>query len=591
MSEMSSPGKVVRFGEFEVDLQAGCLFKHGVKVRLREQVFIALSVLLEHAGEVVTREQLRRRLWPGDVFVDFELNLYTIIAKLREALGDSAENPRYIETLPKRGYRLLTVPSEDGSLASAPQRKIRVVVLPFLNVGGDPAEEYFGDAMVEEIITALCQVAPEHLAVIARTTSMHYKHGKKDVGHIARELGVDYIVEGSVIRDRKKLTTNIQLIQTADQTQVHARKYDARLGDIFEVSNRAALAIAASIGIAQEPEDKPVRSPVGAQVRRKPTEDLTAYREYIQARSFMSKLTVEGFVEAQRLLERSVERDPGFALAYDALAENNWYLGYLGYTPPRKAFSAGITQALRALEIDNTRAETHALLGQFHKTIEYNWPEVRREMTLALRLDPASPIVRQRYAVSDLMPNGRIGEAIAEIEHSLQLDPFSLMTQGWLGVMLVLARQWDRAFDQAHILLQLDPNVPWGHFILGVAYRAKQMYEEAITSLKMAMKVSGGMPFLIGWLGLTLGRSGKPAEARALLESLHAKAAHEYVPPTNFAFTYLGLAEMDSAFVWLDRAVEECDQLMMPIKSYAFFDPIRADPRFPALLRKMNLEP
>jgi TolB-like protein len=591
MRDRGSRQKVIRFGEFEVDLQAGCLFKQGVKVRLREQSFTVLSILLEHAGEVVTREQLQGRLWPGGVFVDFELNLNTIVARLREALGDSAEHFRYIETLPKRGYRFLATPSECVASELAPHRRVRLIVLPFTNVSRNPAEEYFSEAMTDEVITALCQLAPEHMAVIARTTAMHYKRSDRGVARIARELGLDYVVEGGVRRSEDQVVMNVRLIQTTDQTHIFARKYAAELRDMFNVINCVASDIADSIGITVGPEDKRAGLLVGRQVHKKPTEDLLAYNEYIQARYYMGKPTAEGFVEAKQCLERAVERDPEFALAYDALAEINWMLGYFGFIPPRKAFSDGIVQALRAIEIDNTLAETHALLAGFHKTIEYNWPEVHREMAIALRLDPASALVRLRYAICDLMPHGRLEEAITEIEHALESDPLSLQTQAWLGVMLVLAHKWDLAIDQAHLLLQLDPSALWGHFVIAVAYRGKKMFEKAIAAQRMATKASGDAASMIGWLGLALGLSGNAATARYWLDHLHAKAAKVFVPPTSFAWIHLGLGEIDAAFEWLDRSVNECDQLMMPIKSYEFFDPIRSDPRFHALLRKMNLEP
>jgi TolB-like protein len=591
MRESGSPKKVIRFGEFEVDLQAGCLIKRGIKIRLREQLFQVLSMLLEHTGEVVTREELQKRLWPGDVFVDFELNLNTIMARLREVLGDSAEHPHYIETLPKRGYRFLATVSEGAASEPALQRRVRLVVLPFSNISGNPAEEYFSDAMTDEVIIALCQLSPEHLAVIARTTAMHYKRSEKGVSRIGRELGVDYVVEGGVRRSEDQVVMNVQLIQTTDQTHVFARKYAAELRDMFNVVNCAASDIADSIGITAVPGDKAPGLSAGRRALKNPTEDLAAYNEYIQARYHMGKVSAEGFALAKQHLEKTIALDPEFALAYDGLAEINWMLGYLGFILPRIAFSDGIMQALRAIEIDNMLAETHALLGAFHKTIEYNWPEVHREMALALRLDPTSPLVRLRYAVSDLMPHGRLEEAISEIEHALESDPMSLLTQAWLGVMFVLAHKWDLAIDQAHVLLQLDPSAVWGHFVMAVAYRGKKMFEKAITAQRMATEVSGDGAPMIGWLGLTLGLSGNTAEARSLLNRLHAKAAKGYVPPTSFAWIYLGLGEIDTAFEWLDRSVDECDQFMMPIKSYEFFDPIRGDPRFLALLRKMNLEP
>jgi TolB-like protein len=492
MTETISSPRVVRFGDFEVDLQSGCLFKQGVKIRLRGQVFVALSALLEHAGEVVTREQLQRLLWPGDITVDFELNLNTIIANLRGALGDSAENPRYIETLPKRGYRFLAAISEDSDYRPTPQRQVRLVVLPFSNVSNDPAEEYFNDAMTEEVITALCQFAPDDLAVIARTTAMHYKHCEKDVAHIGRELGVDYVVEGGARRSGDRVAINIKLVKASDQTHILARKYDTEMRNIFSVVNGAASEIADRIGVPATPQDERAGMPAGGQALRKPTEDLVAYNEYIQARFEMEKFRAEGFVTARRHLERAVALDPEFSLAYDALAEIDWMLGYLGYVEPRKAFSDGIMRTLRALEIDNSRAETYALLGAFHKTVEYNWPEVHREMALALQLDPASPLVRLHYAISELMPHGRVEEGIFEIRQALDSDPLSMLAQGWLGIMLVLAHKWDQALDQGGLLLELYPSEIWGHFVNSVAYRGKRLFEEAIAAQRAALEASGG---------------------------------------------------------------------------------------------------
>ncbi|MBN2265987.1 MAG: winged helix-turn-helix domain-containing protein [Candidatus Aminicenantes bacterium] len=591
---MSSPDpsqKGLRFGEFEVDLESGSLFNRGVRVRLRAQLFKILSALLERPGEVVAREELQRRLWPGDTVVDFEINLNTLVARLREALGDSAARPRYIETLPKRGYRFLADVSERPAPEAAPPRRVRIAVLPFVNVGGDPAEEYFGDAMTDEIITALCRIAPRELAVIARTTVIHYKRSDKDVAQIGRELDVSHVVEGAVRRDGDRVSMSVQLIQAADQTHVFAQKYEAEMRAIFEAVNDAASDIAGHIAGPAVPENEPGGRTAGGRHLRKPTEDPVAYNEYIQARHEMGKFRPESFGTARRQLERAVALDPEFALAHNALAEIDWLLGYLGYIEPRKAFSDGIMRALRALEIDGSRAETHALLGSFHKAVEYNWPGVRREIAIALRLDPASPLVRLHYAISELMPHGRVEEAIFEIQQALDPDPLSLLTQGWLGIMLVLAHRWDQALDQGRLLLELYPGELWGHFVNMVAYRGMRLLEKSAAAGHAAVKASGEAASQIGWLGLTLGLGGKTAEARSLLERLHTRAAQGYVPPTSFAWIHLGLGETDAAFGWLDRAVDACDQYMMPTKSYEFFDPIRSDPRFLALLRKMNLEP
>jgi TolB-like protein len=572
MPDSASPPKLVRFGNFEVDLPAGHLRKHGIKLKLADQSFEVLAILLEHAGEVVTREDLRRRLWPEDVFVDFDNNLNTAIARLREALSDSANHPLLIETLPRRGYRFV------ASLSQPAPAIPRLLVLPFANLSGDPAQEYFSDAMTEEIIGALAGLAPDHLAVIARTTAMHYKGSQKDITQIGRELAVDYVVEGSVRRLDDRIVVSVQLIQVSDQTHLWTNRYDSELRDLFSMESAAAQAIAGQLGIAPR------------RAARKSTEDLAVYNLYIQGRYHLFKGTPEDMAKAKLYLEEAIARDPEFALAYDSLAEIYWYWGFLGFAPPREACSAGMFCALRAVEIDNTLAETHALLGMYRKELDYAWPEVQREMGLALQLNPASPLVRTRYAVSGLLPHGRIEEAIAEMERAVELDPLSPFIRIWLGIMLWLGRDYDGAIEQAQMLLELDPASYMSHFAAGLYYREKGMFEEAIAAHRRSVELSGGSPLMLGWLGLALAQSGKTAEARAILDRLHMIAREAYVPPTSFAWIHLGLGERDDAFLWMDRAVDGRDHMMGPLKTYPFLDPIRADPRYLALLRKLNLE-
>jgi TolB-like protein/Tfp pilus assembly protein PilF len=578
---------IVRFDCYEVDLSAGQLYKHGIKISLRDKSFQVLVTLLEHPGEVVTREDLRRQLWREEVFVDFDNNLNTAVARLREALSDSADRPHFIETLPKRGYRFLENVSKAPKVAEEhPAKRARMVVLPFVNMSGDPTQEYFSDAMTDEMITALAGLAPEQLAVIARTTAMHYKGSHKDVSRIGRELSVDYVVEGGVRRTNGQVGINLQLIQTSDQTHLFARKYDCTLRDLFTVEDSIAHAIAAHIHIVPQ-LDKAQSALV--KPARKPTDDIAAYDAYIRGRYHLYK-TSEGYAKAKGFFEEAIARDPNFALAYDGLAEVYWWIGFMGFMRPKDAFSAGVFPALRAIEIDPTLGETHALVASFRKELDYNWPEVERETKLALELNPTSPIVRSR-TMSWLMPHGRLAEAVAELETALEYDPLNLHTRCWLAVMHWLARHYDRAVEQVQRVLEVDPNYPMGHFVLGQTRTMERKFEEAIPALRKAVELYGGAPMVMGWLGLALGQSANEAEARSLLERLHAIATQAYVPATSFALVHLALGEIDEAFTWLVRAIEERDPIIVPIKSYPFFDPLRNDPRFHALLRKMNLEP
>jgi TolB-like protein/tetratricopeptide (TPR) repeat protein len=577
---------IVRFDCYEVDLAAGRLCRRGIKVPLRDKSFALLAALLEHPGEVVTRIDLRRRLWDDDVFVDFDNNLNTVLGRLREALNDSGEHPRFIETLPKRGYRFIAevqhvpFPPADVSMC-----RPRLLVLPLVNLCGDPDEEYFSDAFTDEIITAIAALSPQHLGVIARTTAMRYKGSRKDVEQIGHELAVDYVVEGSVIRADGRITVNVQLIQVRDQTHLFAGKYDAETRDVFKVHNCIAQAIGTHIpsvdptvraGIAEMPQH----------MRGNPTKDIVAYNLYLQGRFRMYR----DVASAKPYFEHAVAHDPQFALAYDGLAEYYFWAGHVGLMPPKEAFSAGLWAALRALEIDNTLAETHALLGQFCKMRDYDWSEVQREFTLALKLNPASLLVKFRHAISGLMPLGRLDEAAAELETVLDLDPLNLEARRWLALVHWWRRDYDHAIEQAKLILAVDSNYPTAHVLIGVVRCAERKFDEAVSELRKCVELSNRAPVWLGWLGLGLAQKGDIAESRALLAQLHAAADEKYIPASCFAWIHLGLGELEQAFAWMNRAVDERDPMMTPIRSYPFFDPIQADPRFAALLRKMNLE-
>jgi TolB-like protein len=591
---------VVSFSRFEADLDSGQLRKNGTRIRLRPQCFQVLTWLIEHAGQLVTREELKRKLWPDEVFVDFEKSLNTAVAQLREVLGDSAERPRFIETLPRRGYRFIgeVHARRPPAAAGRESSRARLIVLPFLNLSGDAAQEYLSDALTDEIIAALANLAPKRLAVIARTTAMHYKGSQKDVAAIDRALRVDYVVEGALHHAGDRVAVNAQLIRTSDQAHVFARRYEADRSDIFRMLNSLAQDLAAHIDVPG-PAGKTREGLPRTQIRRKPTEHPAAYNEYILGQYLIQKGTPEAVAGARQHFEEAIKRDPEFALAHIALADLYSWFGYAGYMCPRDAFAVGITYALRAVEIDDTLAEAHVVLAEYHKQLSYNWPAADREMARALELNPASPFVRSRRAVVILMPHNCIDEAVSEIERALESDPFSAFSRTWLGLFHLFRRDYEQAIKEARPLLGLEPTSCWPHFIMGAAYRQQyvvasmaghsrpDLAAEAISEHKKAHELAPGTDLLLGWLGLALGLCGRKDEARAVLQRFQ-QCGH-YTLPTNFAHVYLGLGEVDAAFEWLDRAVEERDQLIMPILSYAHYDPIRQDPRFAVLLRKMNL--
>lgn len=590
---------LVRFDGFELDLAGGQLRKRGVRIELRDQPFQVLAALLERPGQVVTREDLKRRLWSDGVVVDFDNGLNISIARLRAVLGDSADRPRFIETLPKRGYRFIGDVSPQRQPAPAgPAVRPRLVVLPFVNLGGDPGEDYVSDAVTDEVITEIAALAPDHLGVIARTTAMRYKGARKDVAQCRRELNVDYVVEGGVRRDRGRLSITVQLIRAVDQTHLFARRYEAGLSDVFALRSQMAGEIAAHIdapGLAGEAR----RRSAAAHGRRTPTESLPAYNEYIQGRYLTDRMTPEATERAMRHFERAIELDREFAPPHVAMALLYSHFGYTGYMRPKDAYSLGFPYARRAVELDDGLADAHAMLAEYDAALDYDWPAAIREMAKALELDPGSPLARSRNALAILMPHNRMTEAVAELERALELDPLAGLTRCWLGVMRALARDYDRAIEEARIMDELEAASCWPPFIRGISYRQKyfeasrhgrlrpDFAKEALEGHRRAAELGSGAEMFLGWLGFALGVCGNKEEARAVADRLHH--SDRYVLPSCLAHVHYGLGEIDAAFEWFDRAVEERDQNMMMFASFPHLDPVRGDPRNAALLRKMKL--
>jgi|DewCreStandDraft_4_1066084.scaffolds.fasta_scaffold14416_3 TolB-like protein/DNA-binding winged helix-turn-helix (wHTH) protein/Tfp pilus assembly protein PilF len=576
MAAAVPPGCALRFAGFSVDPSTGRLYRGATRIPLRGKSFEVLLALLEQPGRVVTRDQLRRRLWPDDVFVDFENNLNTAVARLREALNDRAARPKYIETIPRRGYRFIgqLIPP----LAGAGKGPVRLIVLPLANLSGDPSQDHFCDALTEDLIADLSAMAPRELAVIARTTAMFYRTCSADIARIGRELNVHYAVESSLRVSGQDFRFVVQLIRTSDQMHVWAQAYEAPLAQLLRVKSAAAREIARQAGA--NPAEPPPR----------PAPDPAAYRLYLEGRFRMAQLTRESMTQAAGLLEEAMARDPGFAPAYDALSELLWWQGFLALVHPREAFGRGLWLAHRAVEIDPGLAETHALLGMYLKEIDYGWDEVARQMQRALDLNPSSSVVRFRNALSGLMPHGRLSEATAELERALELDPLSVQIRMWLAQILHFARDNERAETEIHAALQMDPGFCWNHHVLGQIQLALGRYPAAIGAFRQGAALSGNHPIILGWLGMALAMCGGEAEARAVLESLRQAAAAAYIPPTSLAWIHLGLGEADAAFRCMFEAVEQRDPIIVPLKSYWFLDPLRADQRYGELLRRLRLD-
>ncbi len=453
-----------------------------------------------------------------------------------------------------------------------------IAVLPFRNMSGETEDSYLCEGLAEEIINALTRVAG--IRVIARTSAFAVARAELDIREIGARLEVDNVLQGSVRRAGNRVRVTAQLVTTGDGAHLWSERYDREMVDVLNLEDEIAATIASRLQVDL----------AHGRDARRPAVDIEAHSAYLEGRYYFARGTPESLAAAKACYERAIAVDPGSALAYDSLAELYWYLGFFGSMPPREAFSQSTWHAVRALELDDALAETHALLGMLRKELDYNWAEVDRELSRALDLSAESPLVHLRHAISGLLPHGRVEEAMAEVEHVLRADPLSLFVRWWLGTMAFLAHRYERVIEEGRHIAALDSAQFFGHWLLGMGLDASGSHAEAVAALERAHGLSGGSSFTLGFLAYGYGSAGRSEDAHGLLQQGKEAAVTGYVPPSVFALGYIGLGEWDAAFEWMDRAIETRDPIIMPIRTFPFLDSVRGDVRYGALLKKMNLD-
>jgi TolB-like protein/Flp pilus assembly protein TadD len=565
----------IRFDVFEADLRAGELRKQDVKVRLQEQPFQILQMLLEHPGEVVTRDELQKRIWPTDTFVDFEQGLYNAIKRLREALGDSPETPRYIETLPRKGYRFI------GTLAASPRRIESLAVLPLENLSGDPEQDYFAEGMTESLITSLAKIGA--LRVTSRTSAMRYKKTDKSLPQIARELNVDAVVEGTVQRFGKRLRISAQLVYAPEDQHLWAESYDRALRDVLALQSELARAIANEIQVKLTPLDQ-------ARFGEAHPINPEAYEAYLKGRYYWNRRSGEGFGKADQCFQQAIAKDPGYAAAHAGLADCLSALGLYGFVAPQDGFGRAKGLALRALEMDPSLAEAHASLAWATMSYDYDFVAAEREFERSIELNP-------RYATAHewfgwyLALMGRYEEGYSEHKRALRLDPHSSIIHTTLGFVYYFAHRFDQQIEQVQRTLELDPNFALAHCLLGSGYLQKSMHEPAIAALRRGVQLSQDAPLFLALLGAAYARAGYPDEALKILDRLNELSKQRYVPPYFVGGIYAALGQREEAFRRLETEYREHAPWMSWLKVDPRFDDLRPDPRFRDLLRRMNFPP
>ncbi len=569
----SSGPQVVRFGAFEADLHSGELRKQGVKIKLQEQPFQILSMLLEHPGAVVTREELRSKLWPADTFVDFDHSLNKAINKLREALGDSADNPRFIETLAKRGYRFM------GSLDLKPGRIESLAVLPLENLSRDPEQDYFAEGMTETLINTLAKIGA--LRVISRTTAMQYKKADKTVPQVAQELNVDAIVEGTVLRSGDRVRISGQLVDAHTDTHLWAESYDRDLCDVLALHAEVAHAIARQIQVRLTPQEQ-------LQLSRSRQVDPKAYQAYLKGRYHWNKRNLQGLTKSAEYFQKAIESDPTYAAAYAGLADSASRLGFWADVAPAEGCARAKTAALKAIEMDNTLAEAYAALWYASLHYDFDVRAAEEAAERAIELDPHNAFALQGRECC-LMVRGRAEEAAAEGLRAVQLDPLSLVLQWTAGIALYFARQYDKVIALSEKILEVDPQFAPSRFALGLAFVQKRMYERAVDEMEQAVQISQREPFYLGFLGRVYGAVGRKEDAFKIINELTGLSKQRHISPFWAGLIYAALGEEDEAFLCLERARQDHAPWMAYLKAPPWFDSLRSDPRYYSLLQRMNI--
>jgi len=620
MARNADQTRTVRFGPFEVDLNAGELRKNGLKIKLQDQPFRLLVTLLRYSGDVVTREELRRELWPSDTFVDFDHGLNAAVKRLRDALDDSAENPRFIETLPRHGYRFMTarvpdavqlqrhvsplrrlafpliaaglfiaivlfalgVAAPGGKLLfrSAATPQIRsLAVLPLLNISGHPEHESFVDGMTEALITELSRIGP--LKVTSRTSVMQYKdEKKKQLRQIGRELNVDAVMEGSVVRVGNRVRISTHMIHAPTDQTLMAETFEGDLEDVLKMQREVAESISAKVRVKLTPQQE-------SRLHEAPKVDPQAYQAYLAATQ-VDLSGYQGIKTSQSYLLKAIEKDPHFAPAYTALAVSHLLLGAQRWQSSGEAFPLAKQAIHKALEMDDGNCEAHVVLARISWQYDWDWQAADKEYRSALELCPNNVGPHSDYGVYSAV-NGRIAEARAAMAKTRELD--AIRSEPFVGESVINyhLRNYKALTEIGRAFVAQNSNDWLAHYWLGVGYQGSGQMLQAISEYQKAVELSQGDSDPTAALAHACAAVGRRAEAQKILREWLRQSETSYVSPYMIAAVYAGLGGKDKAFEYLEKAYQErSSDLSYFLRADLRMDSLRSDPRFHSLMRRID---
>ena len=577
--DREQPSRTLRFGTFEIDLESRELRKQGVRMRLEEKPFLILEALLAQAGRMVTRKSLQEKLWPN-TYVRFDQNLNTAVNKLRDMLGDSAQSPRFIETLPRLGYRFIAPVSESQRVrpagATATEKKM-LAVLPLESLGSTPEKEFFADGLTEELIAHLGQMNPKRFGVIARTSAIQYKNAKKSIAQIAAELRVEYVLEGTVRCEGDGVRITVQLIETTDQTHLWSASYNREFREVLSLQADLARQVGRALALELMPEE-PAKCL---------SFDPEAHEAYLRGRFFFGQRTEEALKKAIAAFETALSIEPRCARSLSGIADCYSLLCWFGAVAPVEAGAKASAAAQQSIEIDPGLSEPHASLALARFWYQWDWSGAEAEFLQAIELNPSYASAHHWYA-SYLNAMGRLEEAQAEQTRARELDPLSLMLSMASADSFFFARDYDRATRHLLALLEQEPLFLPAHFSIGRVHVETGRYAEAVAAFERALQYSRNREVL-AFLGHAYALSGETEKAKALLEELAKAGSERFIAAPLVARVYIGLKQFEEALYYLEKGVAERSYWMVFLKCDPVYDPLRSHPRFMQLVNQLGL--